>query len=73
MNFDPFLGDPIENVDGIETFLIRASSSKNDDSIIFRVITHGAVGTLGGHIPGSFYLVPLHSGGVEGPDVVHVD
>ena len=60
MNLDPLLGNPIEDVDGIEALLIWASPSKNNDPVIFRIIAHSAIRTLGRDVSTRLDLCPLH-------------
>ncbi len=68
----PLLTWPIQNIDTVESFLICASPSKENDPSVDLVITHGAVGAMGGYIACCLDLPPLHSDGVERPDIIHV-
>ena len=70
--FYPLLGHPVENVDSVKSFLIGSATPKDDHSVILGVVAHGAVRSLGGNISGRLDFCPLHGGGVEGPDIVHV-
>ena len=72
VNFDPLFGDPVEHVNCIESLLIGSSASKNDNSIIFRVIAHGAIRSLRWNVSSCFDFGPFHGGGVERPHIIHV-
>ena len=71
-NFNPFLGLPVEDADGVEPLLVGPSPSEEDQLIVVLIVVHGAVGPMRGDVPGCGHLVPLHGDGVEGPEVVHV-
>ena len=68
----PLLGFPVENVDGVKPFLIGSATPEDDHSIVLGVVAHSAVRSLGGNISGCLDFCPLHGGGVERPDIVHV-
>ena len=66
-NFNPLHGTPIQNINGVKTLFIGATSSKDDDLIIFLIVVHGAVGPLRGDVAFGFDFPPFHSDGIEGP------
>ncbi len=72
VDFDPVLGVPIEDVDGVEALLVGPSSSEDDDLIVLGIVVHGAVGSLGGLVSSCLDLLPLHGYRVVGPQVIHV-
>ena len=71
-DFEPFLSRPVEDVDGVEAFLVGASAAKHDNSIVLAIVVHRAIGSAGRHVAGGFDFSPGHAYGIVGPDVVHV-
>ena len=63
---------PVEHADSIETLLVGASSSEDDDLVGVGVVVDGAVGAERGALSGGDDLLPCFLGGVVGPEVVHV-
>ena len=43
VDFHPLFGGPVEDIDGVEAFFVGSTSTKNNNSIIFLIIAHGAV------------------------------
>lgn len=72
IDFHPFFTLPIQNADGVETLFIGTSSSEDDNLVVFFIVIHRTVGSLGGNIACGFDLSPFHCYGIEGPKVVHV-
>lgn len=70
--FHPLFGLPVEDADGIKSFLVGSSPSKDNDPIIISIVAHGAVGTMWGDIACGVYLSPFHCDGIESPKVVHI-
>lgn len=72
-NFSPFFSRPIEEVNGVVTGLVGASSSEHDDPIVDLVVGKGAVGAPGGDCSSGLNFGPVVRDGVEGPEVIHID
>jgi hypothetical protein len=70
--FYPFLGFPVEHVDGIESLLVGSSASEDDYLLIDSIVVHGAVGAVGRDVSGGGDLFPFLVECVVGPDVVHI-
>ena len=43
VDFHPLFGSPVKNIDGVEAFFVGSTTTKNNNSIIFLIIAHGAV------------------------------
>lgn len=71
-NFGPFLGFPVEEIQGIEPFFVESAASEQDDLSMNLIVVYGAVGPRRGYLTGSLMFGPGHGAGVERPDVVHI-
>ena len=70
--FRPLFRLPVEDIDGIESLFGRPTAAEDDDAIVSKIVIHGAVRAIRRCFSLSFDFSPLHSDGVEGPDVVHI-
>lgn len=43
LDFDPLFRHPVEYVDCVKPLFVGTTPTKNDDAIVLRIITHGAV------------------------------
>lgn len=73
MDLNPLFSHPVKDIYCIKSFFIRPSSTKNNNSIILWIITHGAIWPLWWNISSSFYLSPLHCCGIERPNIIHIN
>jgi hypothetical protein len=68
----PLFGLPVECINGVDTFLSLASTSKENKSIVFAIITERGIGPGFGDVSRGIVVLPFESQGAKSPEVIHV-